>query len=176
MGETRNETQQLADSLRVEAQRHLAAISTPPSDVPCFAKPPKPRFLMSLRAASLPIGGGPRVLGRRWGSTIARLFGVDGVDPSGKSLWTVRLSLHQLNAARGFEDWNPNMEDAKMLRQASDNFLKMSLFHSKRNQRTIHQVWPRKTSCSSSINLISLIYKHLPQNHYTLRPISTCCT
>lgn len=65
MGETRNETQQLADSFRVEAQQHLATISTLSSHVPCFAKPPKPRFLMSLLAASLPVGGGPRVLGRR---------------------------------------------------------------------------------------------------------------
>ncbi|CAK8994745.1 Pentatricopeptide repeat-containing protein [Durusdinium trenchii] len=84
-GQTRAQAQQLADTLRVEAQQQIAAMS---------------------------VDSTFRLLGR---------------DPDGKSMWvqagtnTVRVAPHQLRVARGFENWNPDYQQIKALRQASHN-------------------------------------------------------
>ena len=125
-GSTRSEVQHQAALLRSEAQQHLAAMAVDSG----FR-----RALLRKSTAEeiLDVPVGAVVAYWRWtaksskkkgGYKLARLL---GRDPDGKSMWlqaganTIKVLPHQVRAARGFEEWNPDYEDIKALRTASDN-------------------------------------------------------
>ena len=125
-GQTRAQAQQMADSLRVDAQQQIAAMSIDST----FR-----RALLRNTATSstdTPEVGSivaywrwtARSGKKRGGYKLARLL---GRDPDGKSMWlqagtnTVRVAPHQLRVARGFECWHPDYQQIKDLRVASQN-------------------------------------------------------
>ena len=125
-GSTRSEVQHQAALLRSEAQQHLAAMAVDSGfRRALLRKSPAGEIL------DVPIGA--VVAYWRWtaksskkkgGYKLARLL---GRDPDGQSMWlqagtnTIKVLPHQVRAARGFEEWNPDYEDIKALRTASDN-------------------------------------------------------
>ena len=125
-GSTRSEVQHQAALLRAEAQQHLAAMA-----VDSGFRRALLRKSTNEEILDVPIGA--VVAYWRWtaksskkkgGYKLARLL---GRDPDGKSIWlqagtnTIKVLPHQVRAARGFEQWNPDYEDIKALRNASDN-------------------------------------------------------
>ena len=125
-GSTRSEVQHQAALLRAEAQQHLAAMA-----VDSGFRRALLRKSTNEEILDVPIGA--VVAYWRWtaksskkkgGYKLARLL---GRDPDGKSMWlqagtnTIKVLPHQVRAARGFEEWNPDYEDIKALRSASDN-------------------------------------------------------
>ena len=124
-GTTRSEVQHQAALLRAEAQQHLAAMA-----VDSGFRRALLRKSTNEQILDVPIGA--VVAYWRWtaksskkkgGYKLARL----GRDPDGKSMWlqagtnTIKVLPHQVRAAKGFEEWNPDYEDIKALRSASDN-------------------------------------------------------
>ena len=128
-GGTREHMQQLADSLRAEAQQQIAAMNVDSS------------FRRSLLRKAKPTPEDEYVIGdtlaywrwtarsgrKRGGYKLARML---GFDPDGKSLWvqsgtnTIKLAREQARKAYGFEAWHPDPADLRALRTASENIKK----------------------------------------------------
>ena len=128
-GGTREHMQQLADSLRAEAQQQIAAMNVDSS------------FRRSMLRKAKPTPEDEYVIGdtlaywrwtarsgrKRGGYKLARML---GFDPDGKSLWvqsgtnTIKLAREQARKAYGFEAWHPDPADLRALRTASDNIKK----------------------------------------------------
>ena len=109
-----------------QAQQHLAAMS-----VDAGFRRALLRKTSSEQIVDVPVGSvvaywrwTSKSSKKRGGYKLARLL---GRDPDGKSMWlqagtnTIKVAPHQLRIARGFEQWNPDYEDIKQLRSASDN-------------------------------------------------------
>ena len=126
-GETRDQAQQFANILRVEAQQHLAAMSVD-------SKVRRALLRKTPHETEKEAPAGSIVAYWRWTSRSGkkrggyRLARMLGMDPDNKSYWlqsgtnTVKVAKHQLRLAHGFEQWEPDGDDIKTLRIAGDNF------------------------------------------------------
>ena len=126
-GETRDQAQQFANILRVEAQQPLASMSVDSKVRRALLRKTPHETEKEAPAGSIvaywrwtsPSGK------KRGGYRLARML---GMDPDKKSYWlqsgtnTVKVAKHQLRLAHGFEQWKPDGEDIKTLRIAGDNF------------------------------------------------------
>ena len=125
-GQTRDEAQRLADTLRVEAQQHLAAMSIDSTFRRALLHKTSPQPQIDVPAGSI-------VAYWRWtaksgkkrgGFKLGRLL---GQDPNGRSFWiqsgtnSIRVGAHQLRTARGFETWCPDADDVRALREGTEN-------------------------------------------------------
>ena len=125
-GSTRSEVHQQASLLRAEAQQHLAAMSVDAGFRRALLRKSSTEQIVDVSVGSVVAywRWTSKSSKKRGGFRLARLL---GRDPDGKSMWlqagtnTIKVAQHQLRIARGFEQWNPDHDDIKQLRAASDN-------------------------------------------------------
>ena len=125
-GQTRSHAQQFADTIRAEAQQHIAAMAVDSSLRRALLRNTQPQNsdIPEIGATVAYWRWTARSGKKRGGYKLARLL---GRDPDGKSMWlqagtnTIRVAPHQLRIARGFECWNPDYQQIKELRTAADN-------------------------------------------------------
>ena len=126
-GETRDQAQQFANILRVEAQQHLAAMSVDSRVRRALLRKTPHETDKEAPAGSIVAywRWTSRSGKKRGGYRLARML---AMDPDKKSYWlqsgtnTLKVAKHQLSLAHGFEQWVPDGEDIKTLRIAGDNF------------------------------------------------------
>ena len=129
-GGSREHQQQLADVLRAEAQQQMASMAVDSSFRRALLKKTQDQAAR-LCPDQAPIGSivaywrwTARSGKKRGGYRLARLL---GKDPDGKSYWlqsgtnTIKVAQHQLRLAYGFEQWEPDQHDLRLLKDASDN-------------------------------------------------------
>ena len=129
-GGSREYQQQLADVLRAEAQQQVAAMAVDSSFRRALLRKTNDQAAR-LHPDQAPIGSivaywrwTARSGKKRGGYRLARLL---GRDPDGKSYWlqsgtnTIKVAQHQLRLAYGFEQWEPDQQDVRRLKDASDN-------------------------------------------------------
>ena len=125
-GSTRSEVQHQAALLRSEAQQHLAAMAVDSGFRRALLRKSTAEEILDVPVGAVVAywGWTAKSSKKKGGYKLARLL---GRDPDGKSMWlqagtnTIKVLPHQVRAARGFEEWNPDYEDIKALRTASDN-------------------------------------------------------
>ncbi len=129
-GCSREYQQQLADVLLAEAQQQMASMAVDSSFRRALLKKTQDQAArLHLDQASW-VASWLLVLDcsvrqeERWLYRLARLL---GRDPDGKSYWlqsgtnTIKVAQHQLRLAYGFEQWEPDQQDLRPLKDASDN-------------------------------------------------------
>ena len=129
-GGSRESQQRLADVLRAEAQQQMASMAVDSSFRRALLKKTQDQAAR-LHPDQAAIGSivaywrwTARSGKKRGGYRLARLL---GKDPDGKSYWlqsgtnTIKVAQHQLRLAYGFEQWEPDQHDLRVLKDASDN-------------------------------------------------------
>ncbi len=126
VGTTRGQAQQQMERMRCEAQQHLASMTYDSSLRRALLRKARPE-----QDFDVPVGSivaywrwTARSGKKRGGYRLARLL---GKDPDKKSFWlqagtnTIKVARHQMRLAHGFEQWVPDTQDLKALKEASDN-------------------------------------------------------
>ena len=126
VGTTRSQAQQQMERMRCEAQQHLASMTYDSSLRRALLRKARPE-----QDFDVPVGSivaywrwTARSGKKRGGYRLARLL---GKDPDKKSFWlqsgtnTIKVARHQMRLAHGFEQWVPDAQDMKALKEASDN-------------------------------------------------------
>ena len=126
VGTTRSQAQQQMERMRCEAQQHLASMTYDSSLRRALLRKARPE-----QDFDVPVGSivaywrwTARSGKKRGGYRLARLL---GKDPDKKSFWlqsgtnTIKVARHQMRLAQGFEQWVPDAQDLKALKEAPDN-------------------------------------------------------
>ena len=126
VGSTRSHAQQQMERMRCEAQQHLASMTYDSSLRRALLRKARPEHDFDVPVGSIVAywRWTARSGKKRGGYRLARLL---GKDPDRKSFWlqsgtnTIKVAKHQMRLAHGFEQWVPDAQDLKALKEASDN-------------------------------------------------------